>query len=199
MKILIACEFSGTVRDAFIARGHDAMSCDLLPTEKPGPHHQGDVLAILDQGWDMMIGHPECTFLALCQVWRKHPSRADAQKYGLAINDTEWRPKQRAAALEFFRALWNAPIPRICLENPMSIASRIEKKSQTIHPWQFGHGEKKETWLWLKNLPQLRPTNIVAGREERIWKMPPGENRKRERSRTFQGIADAMANQWSNL
>jgi site-specific DNA-cytosine methylase len=182
MKVLVACEYSGTVRDAFAARGHDAMSCDLLPTESPGNHHQGDVRDVLDDGWDLMIAHPPCTHLA--------------------VSGARWfRDKlpEQAEALDFVRMLLAAPIPRIALENPISIiSSRIRKPDQIIQPWQFGHGETKATCLWLKNLPNLTPTNIVEGREQRIWKMPPGPNRWKERSRTFRGIADAMANQWDS-
>jgi site-specific DNA-cytosine methylase len=180
MRILVACEFSGTVRDAFIARGHEAMSCDLLPTEQPGPHHCGDVRVILGQGWDLMIAHPPCTHLAV--------SGARWFKDKLA---------EQAEALEFVRALMDAPIQRIAIENPVSIiSSRIRKPDQVIQPWQFGHGETKATCLWLDGLPKLTPTDIVDGREARVHKMPPGPNRWRERSRTFTGIAAAMAAQW---
>ena len=197
MKILIACEYSGTVRDAFRALGHDAMSCDLLPTDKDGPHYQGNVLDIINDGWDMMIGHPPCTDLSLSGArwrtdhWVKRKNKPDRWHDGSA--------KRVAAAesLDFFRTLWEAPIGRICLENPMSIAStHICKRTQEIHPWQFGHGERKATWLWLKNLPPLKPTNIVEGREQRIWSMPPSAQRWKERSKTFTGIAQAMAEQW---
>lgn len=222
MKVLIACEFSGIVRDAFIARGHDAMSCDLLPTEQPGPHYQGDVRDVLAGGWDLMIAHPPCTDLAVSGArWFK--DKADSQ----------------AASLAFVRLLLDASIPRIALENPVSvISSRIRKPTQTIQPWWFGHGETKTTCLWLKNLPKLEPTDIVVpewavredgtvhlsakgkrdnpthfltGRSrrvlrgaqaeqwERIHKMPPGPDRWKERSRTYPGIAEAMADQWGNV
>jgi len=183
MKILIACEYSGAVRDAFIKRGHDAISCDILPTEKPGPHIQGDVTEVLNQGWDMMIAFPPCTHLAVSGArWFKE-KQADGRQ---------------AKALDFVRLLMNAPIPRIAIENPVSIiSSHIRKPDQTIQPWQFGHGETKRTCLWLKNLPKLTPTNIVEGREQRIWKMPPSADRWKERSKTYQGIAEAMAQQWS--
>ena len=183
MKILIACEYSGTVREAFSKLGHDAWSCDILETEIPGNHLQCDVREILGDGWDMMIAHPPCTHLAVSGArWFKD------------------KKVEQAEALEFVRLLLNAPIERIALENPISIiSSHIRKPDQIIQPWQFGHGETKATCLWLKNLPKLRPTNIVEGREQRIWKMPPGENRWKERSRTFEGIAQAMANQWGNL
>jgi len=182
MKVLIACEFSGTVRDAFLRRGHAAMSCDLLPTESDGPHYVGDVRDVLGMGWDLMIAHPPCTRLAV----------SGARWFNLYRED-------QAAALDFVRLLMDAPIPRIAIENPISvISSRIRKPDQIIQPWQFGHGETKATCLWLKGLPLLTPTDIVGGREARIYKMPPGPNRWKERSRTFQGIAEAMADQWGN-
>lgn len=183
MKILVACEYSGRVRDAFRDRGHDAVSCDLLPTDAPGPHYQGDVSDILDDGWDMMIAFPPCTHLAVSGArWFKE-KRADGRQQ---------------AALDFVRLLLDAKIDKIAIENPVSIiSSHIRKPDQTIQPWQFGHGETKRTCLWLKNLPLLTPTNIVEGREQRIWKMPPSANRWKLRSQTFQGIADAMAGQWS--
>lgn len=183
MKILIACEYSGTVREAFSKLGHDAWSCDILETEIPGNHLQCDVREILGDGWDMMIAHPPCTHLAVSGArWFKD------------------KKVEQAEALEFVRLLLAAPIKRIALENPISIiSSHIRKPDQIIQPWQFGHGETKATCLWLQNLPKLQPTNIVEGREQRIWKMPPGENRWKERSRTFEGIAQAMANQWGNI
>jgi hypothetical protein len=180
MRILVACEFSGTVRDAFAAKGHDAWSCDILPTEKPGNHYECDVREVLGGGWDLMVAHPPCTHLA--------------------VSGARWWPfkrKEQAEALDFIRTLLAAPIPRIAIENPVSlISSAIREPDQIIHPWQFGHGETKATCLWLKNLPHLVPTNVVPGREARIHKMPPSENRWRERSRTYQGIAEAMADQW---
>lgn len=183
MRALVACEYSGRVRDALRRRGVDAMSCDLLPTEVQGPHYQGDVRDVLHDGWDLLIAHPPCTHLAVSGArWFKH------------------KQKEQAEALDFVRLLLNAPIPRIALEQPISIvASRIAPTSQVIHPWQFGHGERKTTCLWLINLPHLVPTNIVEGREERVHRMAPGPNRWKERSRTFQGVADAMAEQWSNV
>ena len=183
MKILIACEFSGVVRDAFTAAGHDATSCDLLPTEKPGKHYLGPVEDILHDGWDLMIAHPPCTHLAVSGArWFKD------------------KQVEQAEALDFVRLLLDAPIERIALENPVSIiSSKIRKPTQTIQPWQFGHGEVKRTCLWLKNLPPLTPTDIVEGREARVHLMPPGPNRWRERSRTFTGIAAAMAAQWGVL
>jgi len=156
------------------------MSCDLLPTDVPGPHYQGDVMDIIGDGWDMMIAHPPCTHLAVSGArWFKD------------------KQTEQAEALEFVRALLGADIPRIALENPVSIiSSRIRKPDQVIQPWQFGHGETKATCLWLKGLPKLKATNIVEGREQRVHKMPPGPNRWKERSRTFEGIAAAMADQW---
>jgi len=180
MRILIACEFSGIVRDAFIARGHDAISCDLLPTERPGPHIQGDVLDILDDGWDMMIAHPPCTHLCVSGArWWKD------------------KKEEQFAAIKFFIALTRANINKICVENPVGIMSTwLKKPDQYIQPWQFGHGETKKTGLWLKNLPKLTPTDIVIGREARIHRMPPSKDRGKLRSITFQGLADAMAEQW---
>jgi site-specific DNA-cytosine methylase len=183
VRVLVACEFSGIVRDAFAARGHFAMSCDLLTSESPGHHYQGDVRDILGMPWDMMIAHPPCTHLA--------------------VSGARWfREKQaeQATALEFVNLLLNASPPRIALENPVSIiSSRIRKPDQIVQPWQFGHGETKATCLWLKNLPPLVPTNIVDGRENRIHRMSPGPDRWKERSRTFTGIAAAMADQWGSL
>lgn len=183
MKILVACEYSGIVRDAFIAKGHDAWSCDLLPTERPGNHFQEDVLNIIGNGWDLMIAHPPCTHLAVSGArWFKD------------------KLHEQQEALEFVHALMNAPIDKIALENPISIiSSRIRKPDQIIQPWMFGHGETKSTCLWLKNLPLLKPTNIVEGREARIHHMPPSPDRWKERSRTFPGIAQAMADQWGAL
>ena len=185
MRVLVACEFSGIVRDAFIERGHDAVSCDLLPTERPGPHYQGDVLDVF---WtfgpfDLMVAHPPCTHLAVSGArWFKEKSREQEQ------------------ALAFVADLMALPVPRIALENPISvISSRIRKPDQIIQPWMFGHGEVKATCLWLKNLPKLEPTNIVPGREPRVHHASPGPDRWKERSRTLQGIADAMADQWGAL
>jgi hypothetical protein len=185
MKVLIACEYSGRVRDAFIAKGHDAWSCDLLTTDALGPHYQGDVCDILDQGWDLMIAHPPCTHLAVSGA------RHFAAKKASGVQDE---------ALDFVRLLLNANIPKIALENPISIiSSRIRKPDQIIQPWQFGHGETKATCLWLKGLPLLKPTNIVEGRSDRIHKMPPSRDRWKLRSTTYQGIADAMADQWGQI
>lgn len=181
MRVLVACEFSGTVRDAFAARGHDAWSCDLLPTERPGQHHQGDVLEVIGDGWDLMIAHPPCTHLAV----------SGARWWG------EKDPALQADALDFVRALLAAPIEMIALENPVScISSAIREPDQVIQPWQHGTGEVKATCLWLKNLPLLRPSCVVEGRDDRVHRMAPGPDRWRERSRTFPGIAAAMAAQW---
>lgn len=202
MRVLVACEFSGTVRDAFIARGHDAWSCDLLPSETPGPHFQSDVLTHLNDGWDLMIGHPPCTYI----------SYAGTSSWN---NDGRWR--KRLEALEFFGELWNAPIERICLENPKSCASPvIAKYTQEIQPWYFGDREFKTTWLWLKNLPALvhvktdtlfelathtdRPEPYAFNSNGKAihWTdaHTPGPDRQYLRSKTFQGIANAMAEQW---
>ena len=178
----MACEFSGTVRDAFLRRGHDAVSCDLFPTDAPGPHIVGDVLDVLGDGWDLMVAHPPCTHLAVSGARHFAEKRADGRQQ---------------FALAFVRALIAAPIQRICIENPISIiSSEIRKPDQVIQPWQFGHGETKATCLWLKCLPLLTPTCVVAGRDARIHKMPPSPDRWKMRSVTYQGIADAMADQW---
>lgn len=183
MRVLVACEYSGRVRDAFIAMGHDALSCDLLPSDAGGPHYRGDVRDLLNEGWDLMVCHPPCTHLAVSGArWFKE------------------KLSEQEEALEFVRLLLDAPIHRIALENPVSIiSSRIRKPDQIIQPWQFGHGETKATCLWLKNLPALTPTNIVDGREARVHRMAPGPNRWKERSRTFHGIASAMADQWGRI
>lgn len=181
MRILIACEYSGTVRDAFAFAGHDAMSCDFLNTETPGKHYKGNVLDIINDGWDMMIAFPPCTHLAVSGArWFKY------------------KKQEQAEALEFVGLLLNAGIGKIALENPISIIStHFRKPDQIIQPWQFGHGETKATCLWLKNLPLLKPTNVVEGREQKIWKLPPSKDRGKLRSKTFSGIAKAMALQWS--
>jgi len=182
MKILVACEYSGKVRDAFIRAGHNAVSCDILPTEKPGPHHQGSVLDILDDGWDMMIAFPPCTHLASSGARWFAEKRADGRQQD---------------GVDFFMRMINAPIERIAIENPIGIMSRTYRKpDQIIQPWQYGHGETKATCLWLKNLPLLQPTCVVEGREPRMWKLPPSKDRAKIRSETYQGIADAMALQW---
>jgi len=181
-KVLIACEYSGTVRDAFLRLGHEALSCDLLPTEVPGPHYQGSVFDVIDYPWDLMIAHPPCTHLSVSGARHFAAKQLDGRQH---------------AAVSFFLKLAKAEIPRIAIENPVCVMSSLHRKpDQTIQPWQFGHGETKATCLWLKGLPPLRPTNEVAGREARIHKMPPSEDRWKERSRTFSGIAQAMAEQW---
>ena len=180
MRVLVACEFSGIVRDAFLTHGHDAISCDLLESERPGPHVQGNVLDLLDDNWDLMIAHPPCTHLA--------------------VSGARWfRDKtiEQAAALDFVKRLLDAPIPYIALENPVSIiSSRIRKPDQIIQPWQFGHGETKAICLWLKNLSPLKLTNVVSGRTPRVHFASPGPDRWKERSRFYTGIAEAMADQW---
>ena len=220
LKVLVACEYSGRVRDAFIARGHDAMSCDLLQTESPGPHYQGDVRDILGNGWDLMIAHPPCTYLSVSGLhWNaRRPERA----------------AQTEAALEFVRMLMSVPIPRIAIENPVScISSRIRRPDQIVQPYQFGHNASKATCLWLKGLQPLTPTETVAPRlvccghvvpdecgargcancngdkvAKPRWanqtdsgqnRLGPSVTRAAERARTYQGIADAMADQWGSL
>lgn len=180
MKVAVLCEFSGTVRDAFIKKGHDAISCDLLPTESPGPHLQGDCLSYDWSGFDLVVCHPPCTHLAVSGArWFKNKIR------------------EQEDALDFVKRLLALPIPRIALENPISvISSKIKKPTQIIQPWQFGHGEVKATCLWLKGLPPLTPTDIVPGRVPRVAHEPPSPDRWKKRSKTYQGIADAMADQW---
>lgn len=184
MKVLVACEFSGRVRDAFIKRGHDAVSCDLLPTESPGPHIQDDVLKHLNDDWDMLIAFPPCTRLANSGVrWLRERSLF----------------REMFQAIGFFNAFLYNGINKICVENPIQhkyARQYIKKYDQIIQPWMFGHGETKATCLWLKELPALKSTNIVSGRESRIHKMPPSPNRAKLRSITYQGIAEAMAEQW---
>ena len=182
MRVLVACEYSGVVRDAFIRGGHDAMSCDLLPTESPGPHYQGDVRDVLDYPWDMMIAHPPCT----------HLSVSGARHFG----EKRFDGRQQSAA-SFFMMLAKSGIPKIAIENPVSVMSSVWRKpDQIIQPWQFGHGETKATCLWLKGLPLLVPTDVVNGRVNRVHRMPPSADRWKERSRTYTGIAEAMAQQW---
>ena len=188
MKVLVACEYSGIVRDAFTQKGHDATSCDFLPTEREGSHFEGNVLDIIDQGWDMMIAHPPCTHLAVSGArWFKD------------------KQKEQKKALDFVRSLLDAPIEKIALENPVSIIStRIRKPSQIIQPWQFGHPENKKTCFWLQNLPLLEETNNVKHKMEnmskkemdRIHHMTPSPERSKQRSLTYTGIAKAMAEQW---
>jgi hypothetical protein len=184
IRVLVACEFSGIVRDAFAARGHDAWSCDLLPTENPGNHIQDDAISIvynISLKWDLMIAHPPCTHLAVSGArWFKIKGK-----------------RLQEDALQFVEDLMVSPVDKICIENPVSIIStRIRKPDQIIQPWMFGHGETKATCLWLKGLPKLQPTNIVDGRDARVHEMSPSPTRWKERSRTFQGIAEAMAKQW---
>jgi hypothetical protein len=186
MKILNACTFSGIDRDAFAALGHDAVSCDILPTEREGPHYMGDVMDILHDGWDLMVSHAPCTYLANSGVRWLH------------TEDGRWEKMREGA--EFFRAMLHAPIPRLAVENPImhkygrEIVGR--RADQTIQPWQFGHGETKATQLWLRNLPLLKPTLIVPGREPRVHMASPGPDRWKERSRAYLGISAAMALQW---
>ena len=188
-RVLIACEFSGTVREAFKRVGCDAWSCDLLDTERKGNHIVGDALQVVNQGWDLVIAHPPCTFLANSGVrW-------------LNGNKKRWRAMEDGAA--FFRAILQAPCPRVAVENPImhkharDLAAGLP--DQIIQPWMFGHGETKATCLWLRGLPPLTPTNIVSGRVARIHRLPPSPDRWKERSRTYSGIADAMAKQWSKM
>ena len=204
MRVLVACEFSGTVRDAFIREGHEAMSCDLLPSEGPGPHHQGDVRDVLRNGWDLMIAHPPCTYLAVSGMhWTTRGMRD---------------PQLTEDALGFVRLLMNAPIKRICVENPVSvISSRIRKPDQIIQPYEYGHDASKKTCLWLKNLPKLQPTEMIeprivttpSGKTAKRWgnqcsnygqdSLPPSPDRWKLRSATYLGIAEAMAKQWGRL
>lgn len=196
MRVLVACEFSGIVRDAFARRGHDAWSCDLLDTEIPGQHLKMDIISqrVIEDGrmipammgwahyqWDLVIAFPPCT--------------------DLAVSGARWfKNKNQQPAIDFFMHFVNADVPRIAIENPIGIMSRnYRKPDQIIQPWQFGHGETKATCLWLKNLPKLQPINIVEGRHARVHRMPPSPDRWKERSRTYSGIAEAMAEQWGGL
>lgn len=198
MKVLVACEFSGTVRRAFAARGHDAWSCDLLPAEdRHNKHIVGDARAILNDGWDLlMVAHPPCTRLCNSGVrWLSVPPPGKtAEQMQAELHE--------GAAL--FSAFWNASIDRICVENPVmhrhakALIENYAAPTQSVQPWQFGHGETKRTCFWLKGLDPLKPTDIVDGRTQRVARMPPGPNRWRERSRFFPGIADAMADQWGS-
>lgn len=184
LKVLVGCEESAVVRDAFIRGGHDAMSCDLMPTRSPGPHYCGDVFDVIDYPWDLAIFHPPCT----------HTSVSGAKHFA-----AKWADGRQAAGVSFFMSLVrrSAHIPSVALEQPVSIISSLYRKpDQIIQPWQFGHGETKATCLWLRGLPLLRPTNIVEGREARIHRMAPSPDRARDRSATYEGIARAMAEQW---
>ena len=192
MKVLIACEFSGIVRDAFIAKGHDAVSCDILPTEKPGPHYQGNVLDILGKPWDMMIAHPPCTYLS---------NAGAVHYYSKKAKNVADRIRKGMLGKEFFIKLLNADIHKICIENPNPLRMfKLPGYSQVIHPYQFGHPYSKRTLLWLKNLPPLRSTDIIKDfQSTKIpgnWFNKGGKDRQRNRAVTFQGIADAMADQW---
>lgn len=186
MRVLVGCEYSGRVRNAFRALGHDAWSCDLPPSEDDSEYHiQADVLELLDNDWDIGIFHPPCTHLAVSGARHFKAKRESGVQQ---------------EALEFVRRLLDAPIPRIALENPVSIiSSQIRKPDQIIQPWMFGHGETKATCLWLQGLPKLVATNVVEGREARVHRMPPSPDRWKERSRTYQGVADAMAMQWGGV
>jgi len=186
MRVLIAYEFSGIVRDAFIAQGHKAISCDLLPSERPGPHYQGNVFDLWQKEFNLIIAHPPCTYLANSGVrW---------------LYTKENRMHDMKESAKQFRLLLQWPCKRIAIENPIPHKYALEiigrKYDQIIQPWMFGHGETKATCLWLKNLPKLKPTNIVSGRIGRVWREPPSKDRWKNRSRTYQGIADAMAEQW---
>ena len=183
MKVLVGCEFSGVVRESFRKLGHDAWSCDILPSEDDSKYHiQDDVRKVLYEDWDLGIFFPPCTHICVSGAkWFKQKT---------------W---QQESALDFVSRLMVCPIPKIAIENPIGvISSKIRKPEQIVQPWMFGHGETKATCLWLKNLSKLKPTNEVDGREQRVFRMPPSEKRSRERSRTYQGIADAMAEQWGN-
>lgn len=194
MRVLVACEYSGTVRDAFIKLGHDAMSCDIIPTDVPGPHYEGDVLDVINDGWDLMIAHPPCTYLSNAGARFLYPKgqlNSDRLKLGLE-------------AKQFFMALYNSNIPKICVENPIpSTVYELPLYTQTIQPYEYGHPFKKRTCLWLKGLPKLIPTNIVSERQSSKvpgnWFNKGGKDRQKNRAKTFQGIADAMASQWGNV
>jgi site-specific DNA-cytosine methylase len=182
MKVLIACEYSGAVRDAFSAFGHDVMSCDLLPTEKPGKHYQGDIRDVLYDAWDLIVAFPPCTHLAVSGSGSFAAKQADGRQQ---------------EGIDFFMLFTRLNCERVAIENPVGIMStHWRKPDQIIQPWQFGHGETKKTCLWLKNLPKLIASNVVPGREQRVWKMGPSPDRGKLRSLTYQGIAEAMAQQW---
>ena len=181
MKVLVACEYSGVVRDAFIKRGHDAMSCDILPTDVEGPHYQGDMFDIAGEGWDVIIAHPPCT--AICVSGNRHYAGT----------------RERLDGARFVQRVWNLPVAKLCIENPVGVINSVTQgmpKPHYIQPWQFGHGETKKTGLWIRGLPKLEPTDIVEGRENRVHRMPPSKDSWKLRSTTYQGIADAMAEQW---
>lgn len=185
MRVLVACEYSGTVRDAFIKAGHDAISCDIIPTDVSGPHYQGDIRDILYNSWDLIVAHPPCT--RLCNSGVMWLDRRNL-----------WNDMREGA--EFFKLFLNHPCEKIAIENPIMHKYAVEiigrRQDQLIQPWQFGHGETKATCLWLKGLPKLTPTNVVEGRVQRLHLLPPSKDRAKLRSKTYQGIADAMAEQW---
>nr|BAR16403.1 putative DNA methylase [uncultured Mediterranean phage uvMED]BAR37552.1 putative DNA methylase [uncultured Mediterranean phage uvMED] len=193
MRVLIACEYSGIVRDAFAAKGHDAWSCDILPTESPGNHFQGDVLEHLDKGWDMMIAHPPCTYLSNAGARFLYPKgKLNEDRYKLGLK-----------AKEFFMSLYNAPINKICVENPISSKIfALPKHTQTIQPYEYGHPIQKRTCLWLKNLSELKPTDIIFKRQSTKipgnWFNKGGKDRQKNRSKFFDGFAKAMADQWGH-
>lgn len=181
MKVAVLCEYSGIVRDAFIAAGHDAISCDILPTESPGPHIKGNLFDYDWSGYDLVIAHPPCTYMA--------------------VSGNRWYAGtlERISAADFIWKIWTLPVKRLCIENPVGQINKYlpgMPKPQYIQPWQYGHGETKKTGLWKRNLPDLKSTDIVPGREQRIWKMGPSEDRGKERSRFYEGISKAMADQW---
>lgn len=182
MKVLVACEYSGRVRDAFRARGHDAWSCDLLPSDADNAYHlERDMFGIVGRGWDLIIAHPPCT--AVCVSGNRHYAGTQARIEGAA----------------FIKKIWQLPHARLCIENPVGVINSLNPnmpRPQYLQPWQFGHGETKKTGLWKRGLPDLIPTNVVEGRADRIHRMPPSKGRWKLRSTTYQGIADAMADQW---
>ena len=195
MNVLVACEFSGVVRDAFISRGHNAISCDVVPTESPGPHIQGDVTPLLTlYAWDLIIAHPPCTYLANSGALRLY-------KGGKKENGRDWRRwADMYYAAEFFSKFLTARAIRIAVENPVMVGhAGIRKPDFTVQPWQFGHGEVKRTCFWTKRLPPLKPTNIVDGRAQRIANMAPSKDRSKLRGISYKGIAEAMADQWGSL
>lgn len=181
MRVLVACEYSGRVRDAFAAKGHEAMSCDLLPSDAEGEHYKGDMFDLELSRFDLIIAHPPCT--ALCVSGNRHYSGTQA----------------RVDAAEFVWRIWQIPVEKMVIENPVGVINSLQAgmpKPQYIHPWQHGHGETKKTGLWVRGLPELMPSDEVEGREQRIWKMPPSKDRWKKRSETYTGIARAMADQW---
>ena len=207
MKVLVACEYSGSVRNAFINKGHDAISCDLLPSDNGGPHYQGDVFDIIDDGWDIMIAHPPCTYLTIAAEWAYKDIQTKTLKPGTLIGEN--RRIAREQAIQFVKMLSNADIPMIAIENPIGVlSSRWRKPDQIIQPYQFGHDASKSTCLWLKGLPQLKPTKFISPRVvdgKRRWsnqtdsgqnRLPPSADRWKIRSKTYEGIANAMADQW---